>query len=278
MKQVVKQRINLSRRTKLIVSRRQYVSKASQKSRRETGEFYVSTAFLPGKFNEISFSLARNKVAKPVGYKLNLILNLDFKNTLPVVLMLAGLSGLVYFTDQSKIAVAIDLPAPTYQVETVKPAENIPYSLNRSQPQNIIIPDINVDEPIINVGQNADKTIEVPPLFKGVVGWYDRGPTPGEIGPAVIVGHVDTYKGPSVFYNLNKLKPGAKIEIMRADNTKAVFEVTSLAQFRQDNFPTDKVYGNVDQAELRLITCGGTFNKSTGKYSKNTVVFAKLIK
>jgi sortase (surface protein transpeptidase) len=127
----------------------------------------------------------------------------------------------------------------------------------------------------MKLGLRADGTLEVP---KGgfPAGWYDRGPTPGEVGPAVIVGHVDM-NGPGVFYKLHSMKPGDRVTITRADGSKPVFRVKQVTQYPKNSFPTKLVYGNIDHAALRLITCGGTFNSQTGHYEDNLVVFADLI-
>jgi LPXTG-site transpeptidase (sortase) family protein len=135
---------------------------------------------------------------------------------------------------------------------------------------------VNAD--IITVGKNADGSMETPDINSHDTGWYKYGPTPGEIGPAIIVGHVDNLNGPSVFWRLGELKAGDKVEITRKDGKPVKFKVDSVQQFEQENFPAKKVYGNTDHAGLRLITCGGTFDSSTGRYTHNTVVFASVIK
>jgi sortase (surface protein transpeptidase) len=107
-------------------------------------------------------------------------------------------------------------------------------------------------------------------------GWYQYGPTPGELGPAVVVGHVDSTQGIAIFWRLRELLPGDEIYIDRQDGTTATLKVDDIQQYSQDQFPTDKVYGNIDHAGLRLITCGGTFSTVTHHYSDNTVVYASL--
>jgi LPXTG-site transpeptidase (sortase) family protein len=148
-------------------------------------------------------------------------------------------------------------------------------TLARSTPVRLQITGIGVDSTLMSLGLGADGTLEVP---KGgfPAGWYTGGPTPGELGPAVIAGHVDM-NGPGVFYRLHKMKPGDQVMITRADGSKPVFRVTQVEQYLKDNFPTKLVYGNLDHAGLRLITCGGTFNSQTGHYEDDLVVFADLI-
>lgn len=125
------------------------------------------------------------------------------------------------------------------------------------------------------LGLNEDGTVGVPDDYEQV-GYYAYGPTPGELGPAVVLGHVDSYEGPAIFYSLGQLSVGDEIEIERLDNSVAVFEVTKLERHQQGAFPTEAVYGNINFAGLRLITCSGTFDRGEQRYSHNLVVFAKL--
>jgi sortase (surface protein transpeptidase) len=127
----------------------------------------------------------------------------------------------------------------------------------------------------MDLGLGADGSLDVPPSGFPA-GWYTGGPTPGELGPAVIAGHID-FNGPGVFYHLHNLKPGDKITVTRADGSQPAFRVTRVAKFPKNQFPTKLVYGNIDHPGLRLITCGGTFNSQTGHYQDNIVVFADLI-
>ena len=110
-----------------------------------------------------------------------------------------------------------------------------------------------------------------------IAAWYDGSPTPGERGPSVIVGHVDTYRGPAVFFYLKELQPGQKLYIDREDGSRVTFKVDRMILVDQDAFPTQEVYGNIDYAGLRLITCGGAFNPATGHYLQNTVIFATYV-
>jgi hypothetical protein len=148
--------------------------------------------------------------------------------------------------------------------------------LPASVPTKIDIPRIGVNADIQKVGLLDDGTLETPAILSGLVGWYQYGPTPGELGPSVLVGHVDSYKGPSVFWNLSKLHLEDTVSITRSDGTTAQFIVSRIAQYDQDNFLTHEVYGNIDHAGLRIITCGGTYNHLTGRYSQNTVIYADL--
>ena len=147
--------------------------------------------------------------------------------------------------------------------------------LAKSVPVRLQIAAIGVDSTLMDLGLRADGTMEVPP-GGFPAGWFTGAPTPGELGPAIIAGHIDM-KGPGVFYDLQKLKPGDKVTVTRKDGSKPVFRVTRVAQFPKDQFPTALVYGNLDHAGLRLITCGGSFNSASGHYEDNFVAFADLV-
>ncbi|MCX4748542.1 class F sortase [Kitasatospora sp. NBC_01287] len=144
-------------------------------------------------------------------------------------------------------------------------------------PTRLVIPAIGVDAPVSSGGLNADGTVQVPPMDQpGQVDWYSGGPAPGALGPAVLLGHVNTQAGPAVFAKLPKLRPGDRVEIRRADGSTATFQVRELQDYPKDGFPSQTVYGNTANPQLRLITCGGTL-RSDGHYSDNIVVFADLI-
>lgn len=138
------------------------------------------------------------------------------------------------------------------------------------------IPAIEVESDLGAVGLNPDGTMEVPqpgPDYDRAA-WYDGSPYPGGTGPAVIIGHVDGSDGPSVFYRLGELLPGDTVEVTGTDGVTVTFEVDSVRSFPKDEFPTELVYGNTVGPELRLITCGGEFDRSVGSHVDNTVVFA----
>lgn len=151
--------------------------------------------------------------------------------------------------------------------------------LERSKPVSIRIPAIGVSSPLQALGLNPDGTIAVPqpgPKYNEAA-WFKDSPTPGELGPSVIEGHIDSAsEGPSVFFKLGALKPGDQIDVALADGTTSVFTVTGVRQYSKTGFPTATVYGNTNFAALRLITCGGTFDHTSHHYLSNTVVFAEL--
>jgi sortase (surface protein transpeptidase) len=146
----------------------------------------------------------------------------------------------------------------------------------RSAPVLLEIPALNMSAEFeAPLRLNPDKTIEVPDSFDKV-GWYEYGATPGEVGSAAILGHVDSYKGPAVFYNLGKLEVGDEVHVKRADGTTATFIVETLERYDQDVFPSEKVYGTIEYPGIRLITCSGVYDKKTQRYSHNLVVYGRL--
>lgn len=147
--------------------------------------------------------------------------------------------------------------------------------MRASVPTRLQIPAIGVDTGLIPLGLTEDGALEVPPSGFPA-GWYTGAPTPGELGPAIIVGHVD-WNGPAVFFELHSLAVGAEVDVTREDGSVATFAVTEMSEFAKADFPTALVYGGIDYAGLRLITCGGTFNHKTGHYEDNMVVFSSLV-
>lgn len=149
--------------------------------------------------------------------------------------------------------------------------------LEKSSPMRLRIPSVGIDTGFEGaLGLNDDQTIEVPDSFEEV-GWYQYGPTPGELGPAVVLGHVDSYEGPAVFFSLGRVQEGDVIEIDRRDGSTARFEVTHLERHPQSGFPTEAVYSDIDHAGLRLITCTGVYDRGKQVYTHNLIVFARLI-
>lgn len=151
--------------------------------------------------------------------------------------------------------------------------------LERSRPVAVRIPRIGVNAGIIPVGVDEQGAIEVPPLEHAyLAGWYERGPSPGEVGNAVVVGHVDSSAlgGEAVFFELGALRPGDQVEVAREDGSVVPFIVEGVASFPKDSFPSDLVYGPASRPSLRLITCGGQFDTATGDYRDNVIVFATL--
>ena len=143
------------------------------------------------------------------------------------------------------------------------------------EPVRVDIPRIGVSSSLIRLGRAPDGTVEVPKAF-GVAGWYAGGTLPGDPGSAVILGHVDTKRGPAVFYRLRELRRGDEIRVKRADGSWLRFVVERTEQFDKQRFPTDTVYYPTLTPGLRLVTCGGLFDPSTGHYRSNIIAFAAL--
>lgn len=178
--------------------------------------------------------------------------------------------GLEEAPDSSTVAV----PAPTDAAPA--PAEgSVAAPIARSEPVSIEIPVLGVDSTLMDLGLQPNGTMEVPPgAFPA--GWYTRAPTPGELGPAIIAGHVNWAGHAGVFARIHELKPGDQIVVRRSDGSTALFRVDEVARYPKHEFPTKAVYGNIDHAGLRLITCGGEFDREAHSYVDNIVVYASL--
>jgi sortase (surface protein transpeptidase) len=167
-------------------------------------------------------------------------------------------------------------PASRAADQPSRSAAAAPEALPRSVPVELRIPAIGVRTGLVPLGVEPDGGLQVPADF-AVAGWYTLGPTPGEVGPAVIAGHVHSHRGPAVFFRLSTLRPGDLVRVAEQDGLVAVFEVYAVGEYPKAGFPTGWVYGNVDSPELRLITCGGPFDARSRSYRDNVVVYARLI-
>jgi len=150
--------------------------------------------------------------------------------------------------------------------------------LPRSLPVSVSIPAIGVHSRLLHLGLNSDGTVQVPSIetSSDEAAWYQYSATPGQIGSSVIEGHVDSNQGPAVFFRLGALRPGDTVDVTLADGVTAIFRVTGVREYAKSRFPAKAIYGATDYAALRLITCGGAFDYSTGHYLSSTVVFASL--
>lgn len=174
----------------------------------------------------------------------------------------------------SAIAAAAPAPPPP-------PAPLAPESSFRSvrsyadvaEPARLRIPDLGIDAPLTRLGVTPDGTIEVPTDF-ATPGWFDQGPRPGQPGPAVILGHVDSKAGPAVFYRLARLPVGAAVFVDRADGSTIRFRVRGTQHVAKTAFPTDLVYAPTLEPSLRLVTCGGPFDHTRSSYLDNVIVYA----
>lgn len=172
------------------------------------------------------------------------------------------------------------LARPTPSASALRAREGaaaVPQALTtgRSVPLRLRIPTLGMSIPVGTLGLNADGTVQVP---SGTTqpGWFDRGPTPGQLGSAVILGHVDSYRGPGVFFQLRTLAAGDRVDVDLADGDTAQFTVDSVEQFSKQAFPAQRVYGSHGSSAMQLVTCGGVFDHQTGSYLSNVVVFTTL--
>jgi Sortase domain len=165
-------------------------------------------------------------------------------------------------------------PIPAPSARTVLPA-SLATTPQAARPVWLSVPAIGIRTSLVDLGLNPDGTLQVP-ASTTVAGWFTGSPRPGMAGSAVVAGHVDSRAGPGIFFWLRTLRPGDRVYVGRADGTMAVFTITSVRMYAKDQFPTTAVYGPVPDAELRLITCGGVFDRSLGSYLSNVVVFARL--
>jgi len=180
-------------------------------------------------------------------------------------------------------ALALVVPwGPPAPARAVAPAPGVPAvnledgGTHRSPPPaEVRIPAVGIAGPVDPVGLDTAGSL-VPPEDTARAGWFAGGPAPGDVGPAVIVGHVDSYRGPGVFFRLRDLRPGDDIEVRRADGSAVHFAVTRVARYPKTAFPTAAVYGSTPDAELRLVTCGGAFDRAARSYLDNVVVYARL--
>ncbi|MBS3942381.1 MAG: class F sortase [Actinobacteria bacterium] len=145
---------------------------------------------------------------------------------------------------------------------------------NGVDPVRVVIPAIGVDADIIDLGLEANGEMEVPSDF-AQTGWFRHGPRPGRVGPAVIAGHVDDRDGPAVFYRLTDLSAGDEIEVHGEQGEIVTFTVRALERHPKDDFPTERVYAGTAGPELRLITCGGDFDRDARSYRDNIIVYAE---
>ena len=186
--------------------------------------------------------------------------------------LLGGITGCAADRpDSAAAAVTPPAAAPSAAVPETAPAALV---MSPSPPVRVAIPAIGVDSELMDLGLQADGTMEVP--AEGFpAGWFTGAPTPGELGPAVLAGHVDWGGSPGVFARLRDVVPEDEIWVTRADGSTAVFVVREVGQFDKGAFPTGAVYGDLDHAGLRVITCGGPFDPELRSYRDNVVVVAE---
>ncbi|MEV4253749.1 class F sortase [Spirillospora sp. NPDC049652] len=163
---------------------------------------------------------------------------------------------------------------------TAGPVRYATSALPRSEPVTIKIPRLGVTAPVTGLGLKPDGTIEVPSLDRpNLAGWWNGGPTPGEEGPSVILGHVDARGRAAVFSRLRELREGDRVQVVRRDGRTAAFAVQRVEQVAKAAFPGEKVYAeDLRYAGLRLVTCGGDFDSGTGHYVDNVIAYTRLVR
>ena len=186
-------------------------------------------------------------------------------------------------TDSSTTKIAIGLVVVLAAIALLvtafqgsKPASD-PLLLGSSAPLKVTVPSIQATSSLVPLGLNKDGSLAVPPLkTPEQASWYDKSPTPGSIGPAIVLGHIDGNGKPGVFIDLSKVKPGDQVFVDREDGQTAVFTISHVDTVLKSAFPTQQVYGDTPDAEIRLITCGGELDKAAGNYLSNVVAYGNL--
>lgn len=147
-----------------------------------------------------------------------------------------------------------------------------------ARPVRVDIPALGVSAPLVDLTLDSRGKLGVPdPDDRDLAGWYRDGVAPGSPGNAIVVAHVDTPTGPAAFAGLDTLRPGARVDVRRADRTTATFSVYAIGTFEKRDFPSARVYGPTKDAQLRLLTCGGAYDRAAGGYQSNVVAFARLV-
>ncbi|MGW7201880.1 class F sortase [Streptomyces sp. NPDC054837] len=183
--------------------------------------------------------------------------------------------------DTASDTASSDAPLPSRAAHTAAAAppaaQPAAKHLPRSRPVRLLIPKISVDAPFTELAIGRTGQLEPPPAGDtNLVGWHAKGASPGEAGTAIIAGHVDTATSAAVFADLGELKKGDVFDVRRADGRKASFVVDSVETFDKENFPSRRVYADTAQAQVRLITCAGDYDRTVRDYTDNLVVFAHL--
>ena len=192
------------------------------------------------------------------------------------IVVLAVLAALTVVLTSGRHREPVSAPPPTLST-SIAPSTTTAPAPPRADPVSVEIPRIDAKSALVPLGLNPDGTLEVPPVSRPMqAGWYSLGPTPGETGPAVIVGHVDGNRQKGIFYRLRELAPGDEVLVARKDGTTLTFVVSHVDKVDKDEFPSDAVYGDTPDPQLRLITCGGSFDRTVHSYRDNIIAYATL--
>jgi len=195
------------------------------------------------------------------------------------MLLVAGVLLVALGFQGSSHPLAAPSPSPAAVKAAIKapPVLPVPQALSttRSLPLTLRIPALGMSVPLLSLGLNADGTVQVPAVTTQP-GWFRLGVTPGQIGSAVILGHVDSYLGAGIFFKLRTLAPGDQVDVDLTDGDTAQFTVDSVAMYSKLAFPARRVYASHGSSALQLVTCGGVFDHQTGHYLSNIVVYTSL--
>lgn len=191
-----------------------------------------------------------------------------------LVMVAAGCITVGLRQHQHALAPPVAAPVTTSTVPTSTIA--VTAAMAHSVPVSLRVPAISLSVPLSTLGLNFDGSVQVPDNDTEP-GWFRLGPSPGQIGSAVILGHVDTHAGPGVFFQLRALVPGDQVQVSLTDGAVATFAVGSVVQYTKTQFPSSKVYASQGTAELQLVTCGGAFDEQTGHYLSNVVVYTSFV-
>jgi len=168
---------------------------------------------------------------------------------------------------------------PSVPVSSAEPSDDASPTPTQppAPPEHLTIPSIGVSTDLVRLGLNDDRTVEVPEN-PARAGWFDQGPSPGQPGSSVVLGHVDSVEGPAVFHDLARLKPGSTIEVRLSDGAVATFRVDRVATYDNEEFPAERVYaGDPTRRTLNLVTCGGEYDAAAGGWQSNVVVFTTFV-
>lgn len=249
-------------------------NKTTMKSKKTNSSQLISIPI--GRGSKLVLTVNRTKAQKPKTKKSQKQTRVNKRQQLLISLafILTGLLGSAFFGMQAMASPTQPITSPTL---VLRSKALVTIYMPSSVPTTLRVPDIQLNTNITPVGLDNDGALVVP-SNPNIAGWYDKSPTPGQKGPSVIDGHLDSLTGIAVFWRLRELIPGQIVEIDRADGTTAKFAVDKVQSYSQSNFPTAEVYNNLNHSGLRLVTCGGTFDKATGHYSENVIVFATYTK
>ncbi|MGH3949824.1 MAG: class F sortase [Pseudonocardiaceae bacterium] len=196
-----------------------------------------------------------------------------FLAALAVLIVLALLGGCSAGAGEESGDSIAAIPLPE-GLDPVRDHRSVRVQELAADPTSVSIPALDIDGPLTKTGLNDDRTLEIPEF--GDMSWFERGVTPGDPGPAAILGHVDTRSGPDVFYRLHELTPGDEIIVESEDGESLTFVVNRVEQHAKETFPTEAVWLPTSKPELRLITCGGDFDNRERSYRDNVIAFASL--